>query len=104
MRKLLLISILFMAFNGSAQRYSYRFSGSLTEIQQTELIQLIEKLNFFEEIKIRYKNDAQKGELIFAFPVRSGKTEEQDPYSVIDIKKQLIAFGLEPLSFIELSK
>ncbi|MDH4472232.1 MAG: hypothetical protein QE487_06470 [Fluviicola sp.] len=104
MRKLLLLCMLSMGFTLTAQDYSYRFSGNLSETAQTEFLKRMEDFHFYTDIKLRYKNDSQKGELLFTIPASPEKTEEQPLYSILDIKQLLLSFDLLPDTFVERTK
>ncbi|MES2554997.1 MAG: hypothetical protein V4604_02550 [Bacteroidota bacterium] len=104
MRKLLLLWMLSMGLSVTAQDYSYRFSGNLSETAQSEFIKRMEDFHFYTDVKLRYKNDSQKGELLFTIPVQPDKTEEELPYSILDVKQLLLSFDLLPDTFVERPK
>lgn len=104
MRKLLLLWMLSLGFLVNAQDYSYHFSGNLSETAQSDFLKRMEDFHFYTDIKLRYKNDSQKGELLFTIPAVTGKTEEEQPYSILDVKKLLISFDLVPDTFTERPK
>jgi hypothetical protein len=104
MRKLLLLWMLSMGLTVSAQDYAYPFSGNLSETAQAEFLKRMEDFHFYTDVKLRYKNDSQKGELLFSIPVQSAKTEEEAPYSILDVKQLLLSFDLLPDTFVERTK
>jgi hypothetical protein len=104
MRKLLLLGMLSVGLSATAQDYSYRFSGNLSETAQSEFIKKMEDFHFYTDVKLRYKNDSQKGELLFTIPLPTGKTEEEQPYSILDVKRLLISYDLTPDTFVERPK
>lgn len=104
MRKLLLLWMLSMGFTSTAQDYSYHFSGNLSETAQTEFLKRMEDFHFYTDVKLRYKNDSQKGELLFTIPTPPNKTEEEPLYSILDVKQLLLSFDLMPDTFVERTK
>jgi len=101
MRKVLLLLVLLLAFNGYNQSYSYRFNGKLDEAGQQLLLTELSGWNYFTEVKLRYKSDSDKGELLFTIPPKATPSEEEPPYSILSIKALLIRFGMAPDSFTE---
>lgn len=91
MRKLLLLWMLSMGFTVTAQDYSYRFSGNLSETAQTEFLKRMDDFHFYTDVKLRYKNDSQQGELLFTIPAQPVKTEEEPLYSILDVKQLLLS-------------
>ena len=68
--------MLSLGFFVNAQDNSYHFSGNLSETAQSDFLKRMEDFHFYTDIKLRYKNDSQKGELLFTIPAVTGKTEE----------------------------
>ena len=101
MRNLLLSLLLLFAVNAYSQSYSYHFNGKLDEQQQQQLLTRIDELHFFTDVKLRYKADVEKGELLFTVPPKAKPSEEEQPYSILTIKALLIDMGLAPDTFTE---
>ena len=98
MRNLLLTLLLFASSFAYSQHFSYRYNGSISEQSGTALTSKIIASNYFEQVKIKAKENS--GELFFTIPTPSVKTEEEPPYTIIYIKNLLIEFGLTPDSFV----
>jgi hypothetical protein len=101
MKKLLVLFLLFLSFHSWGQKYAYQFKGTLNFDQQKELTTLLEELHYFEQVKLRLKDDS--GELLFIIPTVSQRSEEDAPYGLPDVKKYLIQFGLAPQNVVELA-
>jgi len=101
MRNLLLVLLLLFAVNAHSQSYAYRFNGKLDELQQEQLLKRVDGLAFFTDVKLRYKADGEKGELLFTVPPKIRPSEEEQPYSILTIKAFLMEAGLLPDTFTE---
>lgn len=95
MKKLLILGFILFSYNCFSQNFAYSYSGVLTEEQKTNLISEIEKLHFFEELKIKEKETS--GQLFFTIPTTFSNTEAGEPYTTSTIKALLIDAGLQPL-------
>ncbi len=98
MKILLLTFLLIASTSAFSQHFSYRYNGSVSEQNSLVLQSKITSFNYFTDVKIKQKN--QSGELFFTIPTREQKSEEEPPYTIIDIKSLLLEFGLTPDSFV----
>lgn len=89
-----------------AQDYSYSFSGNLDISQISNYEKECLKFNQVESVKIKYKADSQKGEVIIITKdiPKDQSRQGMELFSPIDIKKFLISKGLTPINFKEIKK
>ncbi len=103
MRKNLLLITLLFSLNGFSQTYSYGFKGALDQEQHKTLEAYCQSLDYVDWIKINYKEDSKKGEIIIQLAdMREERAENDSDFSPIDVKRKLTELGLEPLSFVEI--
>ena len=99
--KLLITSmLLFFSLVSYSQHYAYSYKGKLTLEQQSALINELNALNYFKDVKCFQKEHG--GEIQFIIPVSTGHSENQTPVTITAIKEKMIALGCEPSTFIEL--
>jgi hypothetical protein len=96
----LLLTVLSLSVYG--QDYSYSFKGELDPVKREQLESSIDTLEGVDWAKIRYKEEAEKGEILFKIEVTKTEKESQTGFSPIVIKKLIIDNGLEPMDLIEL--
>ena len=100
--KNILYLTLFLLFSSSAysQNYSYTFEG---ELNQTTLLEIEKRCQDMKEVssaKVKYKEDAQKGEiLIELFEDNKRRAEADDRFKAVDIKRILLDLNLNPGEF-----
>lgn len=104
MKKLLLITTLFLSLQSFSQHYSYTFSGELPLEKQQQLTDKLATNPVLKDIKLKVKSDSQRGILYFTYsPITTSKEQSDDPF-FSQIKALFIEFGLNPESFNEQSK
>ena len=106
MKNLFSLTLFLLLFSTAyAQNYSYSFDG---ELDQSAITKIENKCSEFESVtstKIKYKEDAQKGEIIIFLVKKEGqRAEEDNQFKATDIKKILINSGLTPGEFRTLKK
>ena len=94
-KTLLLLVITLHGLLSNAQDFEYKFNGHLDEEKSQLLIQEIEQLNYFGELKFKLKENA--GILYFSIP-ESQQGESSSTYTTATIKSYLVNYGLMPLS------
>ncbi len=107
MNKILgLFCAIILSISAFSQNYSYSFSGVMDINQISTYEKECMKFNQIKTVKIKYKPDSQKGEVIIVAkePQRSENREGMVHFQPTDIKKFLISKGLTPMNFKELKK
>lgn len=100
MKKMLILLIaVFLGSHLSAQSYTYSFEGSLTPDQLIALEADCMKIAHLRSCKIKYKEEANRGELIFRTYSPEDRKEKSESFSPIDVKSLLLNNGLTPLEF-----
>ena len=99
MKNLLLFATLFLSNLSFSQNFVYTFKGTLSEEKKTKLIESINQLNFFQEIK--YKEKELSGQLFFTIPKGTSEGGKNDNYTTSTIKAYLIEAGLEPIDIYQ---
>lgn len=84
-----------------AQKCSYSFNGNISLEQQGQLIKEIKLLPNVESCSIIYKEDIQKGQLLFELIQNVERSENENPFSPVFVKELLIDTNLEPLEFVQ---
>lgn len=103
--KNILYLTLFLLFSSSvySQNYSYTFEG---ELNQTTLLEIEKRCQDMKEVssaKVKYKEDAQKGEiLIELLEDNKRRAEADDRFKAVDIKRILLDLNLNPGEFRKL--
>ncbi len=95
---ILLFSVLF-GTQLFAQSYSYSFEGNLTPDQLTELESKCRAIPHLSACKIKYKPEANKGEIIVRTDTSEERREKSELFSPLDVKSLLMQNGLIPLDF-----
>lgn len=104
MKRLLLIFFLSFSIWCWNQSYSYRFSGTIDPLKWERISETMKKDFGVGEAKLFQKENA--GEIRFKMlPNVTTKPTEDQHFSIASAMKQLlIDNGMEPLSFVEISK
>lgn len=100
---LVLATLIGFATYSSAQVYSYGFEGKIQDSQVDALLSSFEKIEGVKEVKIRYKEDANRGEIII-FTILETDLRNPYPFSPVKVKNILLENGLNPLEFREISQ
>jgi hypothetical protein len=102
---LLMFSVFFYALT-FASIYSYSFSGKMDISQISNYEKECLKFNQVLSVKIKYKVDSQKGEvIIITKEIPKDKSRQgMELFTPTDIKNFLISKGLTPMTFKELKK
>ncbi len=93
-----------LSFVSYSQTYVMTFEGSVDPFSISQLEQKCSQLERIQSTKIKYKVEANKGELIFTLSplAKELKGEERDDFSPIPVKTFLLENNLSPLSFRKL--
>jgi len=105
MNKILsLFSAIILSISAFSQNYSYSFSGEMDISQISNYEKECMKFNQVKAVKIKYKPDSQKGEVIIVTKEipKDQRREGMVLFQPTDIKKFLISKGLTPMNFKEL--
>lgn len=102
-KSLLFLFLVFLNFWGFSQQYAYSFEGKLSEDNKRILVEKCEKLKNVDWIKLKYKEDGAKGELIIQCTKLVQRAEFEEGFSPIEIKREFIAIGVEPKEFRKLN-
>lgn len=97
----LTLMALSFTFLGFSQNYSYSFSGELSAEQRIKFERDISKLSGVREIKLKYKEERNAGELLITIS-NPERAEGDDSFSALTVKNVLLSYSLEPINFIEL--
>ena len=106
MKKLISLTF-FLALSSTAysQDFSYSFDGQLDQTSINKLESDCANITTIRSAKVKFKEDAQKGEIIlFLLVNENSRAELDDQFSPIAIKKILIDSGLTPGEFRQLKK
>lgn len=104
MGKILLVHLCILFSSLSyAQDYTYSFEGELTMNDQHRIIEECQKVAHVDIVKLKYKEDSKRGELIIWTRPALIIGEVESSFSPADIKSQLVNMGLAPLSFTNLN-
>ncbi|MGZ3901623.1 MAG: hypothetical protein ACXVO9_07105 [Bacteroidia bacterium] len=81
---------------GTKKIYSYSFEGNIPAENIQLFEQRVSQLNFVKMAKLKYKSQAQKGELIIEVeePVKS--YEGANGFDLIELKKLIQSYNLSP--------
>lgn len=87
-----------------SQTYSYSFEGSIDPSDVSAYEKECTRFDLVEIVKIKYKPDSKKGELIVQLEDQSHlpKSESNKQFNPIVLKKFLLSKGLSPLYFKEI--
>lgn len=101
-----LLVFILMVVSAQSQTYSYSFSGDLNPQNITAYEKECMTFDRVQTVKIKYKTDSQKGEVIIVVkPYPKGtKMEGKQQFKPTDIKSFLISKGLSPMQFREIKK
>lgn len=99
----LLFILLLFTFCGFSQQYAYSFEGQLSEDQKRSLVKNCEGLKNVDWVKLKYKEDSSKGELIIQCKEIEIRSEFEEGFSPINVKREFIGLGLEPKEFRKLN-
>ena len=104
-RILILLSFAFWALNGYGQTYAYSFEGDLTPTKITDLENSCSDLEGIGIVKIKYKDDSNRGEFIVQIDKSAinKRGAEDGQFSASDLKSFIINSGLSPLEFRKLA-
>ena len=104
LRILLLISafLCFSSYFVSAQSYSYGFEGRIDDAIVDLLLTDLERVDGVIEVKIRYKSEAQRGEILLY--TKEEELRSKVTFSPTDVKGILLNYKLTPLEFVQISK
>ena len=106
MKFIILILISFSVHFSWAQKYAVAFNGHIdtTLIHSMELN--CEQFQHVFKVKINYKPEKEKGELIIQLVEEENRSEgeQNSEFSIAEIKAYLISRELTPVSFITLEK
>jgi hypothetical protein len=80
----------------NSQEFRYSFSGKLTVNKLSQLNDSLERYPFLSH-NIQLKSDQAYGELFFHIDTQEN-SDTPPPFSLVDIKKILLDFGLCPLN------
>jgi hypothetical protein len=102
--KSLFLALLFLTFGQEslAQSFSYSFSGTLTSENKEKFKKELYNLPSVLSVDLRLKQDSGKGEILFSIEPMNDRGENDHPFSPVDLKSLLIAYGLEPNEFRQL--
>ena len=101
---------LFLCFNGlvfSQEKNSlktnefyvmhyYTFEGNLNQDKITEIEQLLSKIEFVEEAKIKYKAEKNMGQIVLVVKEKAVVNEGDKVFSPTSIKQVILKSGLVP--------
>ncbi len=106
MKILFLISFLFFVNLSWSQKYAVAFNGEIDTTILHQMERECEQFQSVSKVKINYKPEKQKGELIIQLSEdeKSKRGEGDDHFSIAEIKAYLISKNLTPVSFITLEK
>ena len=85
-----------------AQSYSYGFEGEVNDNQVDRLLTDIENIEGVIEVKIRYKSESNRGEILLY--TKEPDINAEDEFSPIHVKRILLNYKLSPLEFVQISK
>lgn len=102
-KAILLILLVFSNYWSFSQQYAYSFQGELSHDQQRNLIKKCESIKNVDWIKLKYKEDSSKGELIIQCVKQLERSEIEEGFSPIEIKKAFVSMGIEPKEFRKLN-
>lgn len=94
---MLLFVLICQAFN--AQTYSYSFSGVLSSEKRSKFNKEISELHSVFTVDLKIKTDSEKGEIVLSIDPSNDRGENEHPFSPVDLKSIIIAYGLEPIEF-----
>ena len=105
MKNLFSLTLFLLLFSTAyAQNYSYSFDGELDQAAITKIENKCSKFESVTSTKIKYKEDAQKGELLISLKTKSDKRAEADgQFKATDIKKIFLEANLIPGEFRKLN-
>lgn len=105
-KTILLLFSVFMYTLTFASTYSYSFSGKMDISQISTYEKDCLKFNQVQSVKIKYKADSQKGEIIIITKdiPKDQSRAGMELFTPTDIKKFLISKGLTPINFKEIKK
>ncbi len=105
LKNLLLIVTILIGFASysSAQAYSYGFEGEIKDSNIDGLLSSFEKIDGVQEVKIRYKEETKRGEIIL-FTNSNVDPRNPHPFSPVKVKTILLESNLKPLEFREISQ
>ena len=97
---------IFLSISLYSQTYSYSFEGDLNPSKIAMYEKECLKFKQVSSVKIKYKPDSQKGEIIIVtkFKPKTQRQEGVEQFQPTDFKKFIINKGLSPLYFRELKK
>ncbi|HIP35745.1 MAG TPA: hypothetical protein EYG85_02710 [Crocinitomix sp.] len=99
-----LIFVVLLTINAYSKTYSYSFEGVIELNEITNFEKECAKIKFIKKVKIKYKPDSQKGEIIIItedFP-KGQRQEGKDSFQPTEVKKFILSKGLTPLNFREI--
>ncbi len=77
--------------------YQYSFSGQLNSQSISSLENRLATLQFVTLVKVKYKSDSQKGEVLLNTSEKVISSEGEKGFDLIEFKKALISADLTPL-------
>lgn len=101
MKKLISLTFFLVAFASAfAQDYSYSFSGTLDQQSLDLLERNCAQVTEISSAKVKYKAEAQKGEILLFVAIKANQRAEADgQFAPADIKQVILAAGLTPGDF-----
>ncbi len=80
--------------------YRYTFSGELTSQLKADLEKAVSQLNYVTECKVKYKPEANGGELFLFTEERTAVSESDNVgFNILELKKLILSFNITPLEF-----
>lgn len=74
----------------------YTFEGNLNQDKITEIEQLLSKIEFVEEAKIKYKAEKNMGQIVLVVKEKAVVNEGDKVFSPTSIKQVILKSGLVP--------
>ena len=79
------------------KQYHYTFTGILSSQLKQNLEENIATLKFVSSAKVKYKTEAQSGEVFIQTTELTATSEEDQGFDIIALKKLISSFNLTPL-------
>lgn len=97
----IIITCSFCIFNSLlfSQNFAYSFQGSLSIEDQNRITKEVLDVRGISTCEMKYKNDSQRGELLFYVKEEEIRSESPEEFSPVQIKEILIQFQLSPIDF-----
>jgi hypothetical protein len=83
--------------------YSFKIDEVSDQDKLNDCAEAVKQLKYVSEIKAKYKPESKKAEMVIVVIEKNRTSENDDEFSLSDVKKTIIRFGFAPAGFTVLT-